>query len=217
MIKIAFTLAAGTVVLGLVAIVSAPATTGAVVDTTLAIEARLAARHPGRFVRNGTTLRIGENSFTDAGRCADDDADCVVHRADAVFGEFVGVAIGYYEGSDYYLVGPRITASVAIGDRPSPSPDGKRFFVLINDEMNEWTPLHGAAVWEWRSWGPVRLRVVDYHLQVIERFVAWRGNACVEMLAARPNTPLVWLAEQAGDWRLFDKRPTNCPGGTYQG
>ena len=213
MIKRALTLGIGATILALLATLSVPATTGAEVDQLIVTEARLAARYPGKFVRSGATLRIGENSFTDTGRCADDD-DCVVHRADAVFGEFVGVAIGYYEGSDYNLVGPRITANVAIGDRPVPSPDGKRFFVLVNDEMNDWTPLHGAAVWEWRSWGPVRLRVVDYHLQVIERFVAWRGDACVELLAwqqaGAPNP--VWLAEQDGDWRLVRKRPAICKG-----
>ncbi len=197
------------------AIMSAPAAIGAETDPTLVTEARLAARHPGRFVRSGTTLRIGGNTLTDnVIACAKDDTPCVNYRAEQVFGRYVGVLVESFEAGSYLLVGPDLGDNTEIGNRPMASPNGKRFVVVAFNEMADWTPLDGAAVWEWRANGPVRLRVVDYHLQLIEGPVAWRGNSCVEMLAwqqAGAPTP-VWLAEQDGDWRLFRKRPAICKG-----
>ncbi len=180
-------------------------------DKTLVEEAQLAAKYPGLFTRSGKTLQIGKNEFTDAGSCVDNDPDCVFFRADAVYGGYVGVWTHYLEQSDYLLADPQ-GESTNIGGRPVSSPSGKRFFVLFEDPTL-WTPLDGAAVWNWA--GPERLRVVDKGLVEVERFVAWRGESCVELIGRRrypdPYQPM-WLAEQDGDWRLTRTRPPICSG-----
>jgi hypothetical protein len=198
--------------------IAAPAASAPQADKDLATEARLAAKYPGLIKRNGNTLRIGSKSFTDKGRCANDDSDCATYRAVQVRGDYVGVRAGYYEGSDYYFVRRDGQVSTNVGDDPLPSPNGKRFFVLVWDPHTFWDPLKGAAVWEWRQ-GPQRLRVVDEGITYVNRLVAWRSNACVEMLAADTDeardagqTHRVWLAEQNGDWRLSRKRPPICTG-----
>jgi hypothetical protein len=187
------------------------AAAGVLPGETLAAEAQLAAKHPGLFTRSGKTLRIGKNEFTDAGSCMDNDPDCVFFRADTVYGGYVGVWTQYYEQSDYMLVDPQ-SEWTTIGGKPVSSPSGKRFFVLYEDPTL-WTPLDGAAVWNWA--GPERLRVVDKGLVEVERFVAWRGESCVELIGRRrypdPYKPM-WLAEQEGDWRLTHTRPPICTG-----
>ncbi len=187
-----------------------PAASAPPADQDLAAEARLAAKYPGLIKRNGNTLRIGSNSFTDKD-CRNENTNCTRWRADAVFGEWVGVWVSYYEQSEYLLVDPK-GLSTTIGAPPVSSPSGKRFFVLYEDP-HEWNPLQGAAVWNWA--GLKRLRVVDPALVEVDRFVAWRGESCVELVGRgrypAPKQPL-WLAEQDGDWRLSHKRPAVCTG-----
>ncbi len=185
-----------------------PAVAAPQADQDLAAEARLAAGYPGLFTRSGNTLRIGRNSFTDKD-CRNENANCTRWRADAVYGKWVGVSVDYYEQSNYVLVDPK-GLSTNIGNRPISSPSGKRFFVLYEDP-HEWNPLQGAAVWNWA--GLQRLRVVDPALVEVDRFVAWRGDSCVELVGRgrypAPQQPL-WLAEQDGDWRLTTNRPPIC-------
>ena len=187
-------------------------------DPGLAAEARLAQQHPGLFRRDGDTLVIGKQRFTDKGRCEDDDVDCATYRVERVHGDHVGVRVGGYEDSSYMFVGPGDFDVIDIGGDPEPSPDGRRFFVLNWDPYSEWSPANGAAIWEWRQ-GPVRLRHVDESITYVERLIAWRGNACVELLAADTDegrvagqTNQVWLAAQDGDWRLSKTRPPVCTG-----
>jgi hypothetical protein len=196
---------------GLVLASAAPAP-----DAGLAAEARLAAAHPGLFHREGTTLVIGNQRFTDQGSCADDDGDCIEYRADRVRGDYVGVRVGRYEDSGYKFVGLGDFDTIDIGGDPEPSPDGRRFFVLNWDPHSEWSPAKGAAIWEWRQ-GPVRLRHVDEAITYVARLVAWRGNACVELEGAASDeardagrTHRIWLAELDGDWRLTRKRSSTC-------
>jgi hypothetical protein len=178
-------------------------------DAGLIAEARLAAKYPGLFQRNGKTLQIGKNEFTDAGSCMDNDPDCVFYRADRVYGGYVGVWVNYYEQGTYMLVDPKNAIPLEIGDRPLPSPTGKRFAVSFIDEMNDWSPLHGLAVWEWQDHGPVRLRVVDYYLRIVERVVGWHGDSCLELATTRPDRTM-WLAEYETDWALTTTRPPIC-------
>jgi hypothetical protein len=200
-----------TLTLGAAAVaIGFPAAAQTQADRGLATEARLAAKYPGLIKRSGNTLRIGRNSFTDKD-CRNENTNCTRWRADAIYGKWVGVSVDYYEQSEYFLVDPN-GLPTNIGAPPISSPSGKRFFVLYEDP-HEWNPLQGAAVWNWA--GLQRLRVVDPALVEVDRFVAWRGDSCVELVGRgrypAPEHP-VWLAEQDGDWHLSRKRPAICTG-----
>lgn len=174
------------------------------------------AAHPGFATRTSRTLTFknGE-TLTDEGDC--DEGDCVEYRVDGVWHDrFVGVDLTQYEDSDYVIVNLGVNNSlVSTAARPIPSPDGKLFFAGRHDDR-AWDPLHGAAIWEFADYGPVRLRLVDTHLVMFDRFVAWRGNACVEFTGARDYNkglkPIrtYWLAEEEGDWRLMESPSATC-------
>jgi len=174
------------------------------------------AAHPGFVTRSGRTLtfRNGE-TLTDEGDC--NEGDCIEWRADDVWHDrFVGVSETQYEDSGYVIVNLGVNNSlVSTASRPIPSPNGKLFFAGHHDDR-AWDPLHGAAIWAFDESGPNRLRLVDTHLLMFDRFVAWRGDACVEFTGARgysrglKPTRTYWLAEEAGDWRLLEAPSAVC-------
>ncbi len=149
-------------------------------------------------------------TFRDQGDCQ--LGDCTRYHADGVWGEYVGVEVGYYEGDDYYLVDR--DGYLPIGSRPIPSPSGKRFFSGYHNDV-QWSPYQGASVWEWEP-HPRRLRIVDTDLVAFDTFVGWIGDRCVEFTGARGYnvgmlpTQTFWLAEQHGDWQLLETRPAIC-------
>jgi hypothetical protein len=142
--------------------------------------------------------------------------DCTRYRADGVWHDkYVGVTVTYYETGDYLLVADG--CKWAIRARPIKSPDGRRFFTGFHADNDEWTPSDGASVWDWHDY-PRRLRVLDTHLVVFDRFTRWHGNNCVEFTGARGGygggdmepTQAFWLAEQNRDWQLHEKQPSTC-------
>jgi hypothetical protein len=170
--------------------------------------------YPALIVRDGASLKIAGQVFTDKGDCQ--AGDCTRYRVDGVWHDrFVGIDVSQYEDSDYILIDAKGNGSfLTIGSRPIPSPSGRLFFAGHHDDR-EWSPFHGASVWLWEPF-PRRLRVVDTDLVVFDSFVAWRGDRCVEFKAARgfnvgmQPVRTFWLTEQEGDWRLLEKRPNDC-------
>jgi hypothetical protein len=173
----------------------------------------IVAAYPHLIRREGPTLFVHGERYTDEGDCR--SGDCTRYRADGVWHDrYVGVEVGYYEGGGYLLLGPG--ESLPIMTRPIASPSGTRFFTGYHDDTS-WTPYHGASVWDWHDY-PRRLRTVDTHLVVFDSFTRWHGESCVEFRGARGGygggamqpVRTYWLAEQDGDWRLVDERPQIC-------
>jgi hypothetical protein len=169
--------------------------------------------YPDLMRRDGAVLTVRGVTFADEGDC--NQGDCTRYRADQVWhGEYLGINVTYYEGSDYFLV--IRNGIIPIGSRPIPSPSGKRFFIGQHNDR-EWSPYQGPSVWAWEP-TPRRLRVVDTDLVTFDSFVGWRGDSCIEFVGARGyNTGLqplrtFWLAEQSGDWQLLEKRSEICLG-----
>lgn len=180
-------------------------------DPESTAEAAVIAAHPALIRRTGRTLEIGGSTYIDKSDC--ENGDCIIHYVDAVWqGEHVGLRVHYYEGGDYMLV--TRGAETLLGDRPIPSPSGRRFFVGWHDDR-DWAPHQGASVWEWEP-HPRRLRIVDTALVMFDSFVAWRGEHCIEFTGARGYglglQPIrsFWLVEQGGDWALEEARPEGC-------
>jgi hypothetical protein len=207
-------------VIGLVVAACAPKvpirTAKAAVENDLRTQSEqtLISRHPALVARDGGSLKVAGQVFTDEGDCQ--EGDCTRYRVDGVWhGRFIGVDVTYYEDGDYILIdGKGNGYYTTIGSRPIPSPTGRLFFTGHHDDR-EWSPYEGASVWLWEPF-PRRLRVVDTDLVVFNSFVAWRGDSCVEFTGARgynvgmQPTRTYWLAEQEGDWRLLEKRPDSC-------
>jgi len=183
-------------------------------DLRASSDQALIQAHATLVVRDGPTLRIAGETFTDEGDC--DQGDCTRYRVDGVWHDrYVGIAVSHYEGGDYLLIDGRGNGHYyPIGSRPISSPSGRRFFTGHHDDV-EWSPYQGASVWEWEPI-PRRLRIVDTDLAMFVSFAGWRGDSCVEFTGARGfNVGLspvrtYWLAEQQGDWRLFEGRPSTC-------
>lgn len=182
-------------------------------DLKQSSDAALLAAHPQLVRRKGPTLIVGAERFTDEGDCG--QGDCTRYRADGMWhGKYVGIDVSHYEGGDYILAGAG--DAVAIGSRPISSPSGRRFFTGHQDDR-DWTPYQGAAVWDWHEY-PRRLRLVDTHLVVFHAFTSWHADACVEFTGSRGGygggevqpVRTFWLAEEQGDWRLSEERPSAC-------
>lgn len=195
---------------------SAPPSASATKANRVFTDLPFIAAHPGLVTRSGRTLtfRNGE-TLTDEGEC--DEGDCFEWRVDGVWHDrFVGVSETQYEHAGYVIVNLGVNNSlVSTASRPIPSPNGKLFFAGEHDDR-AWDPLHGAAIWAFDEYGPNRLRLVDTHLLMFDRFVAWRGDKCVEFTGARGYNrdpkPIrtYWLAEEAGDWRLLETPSDVC-------
>lgn len=193
-----------------------PRTTGAAIEADLKenSDEAIVSAHPRLMRREGATLIVGEERFTDEGDCQ--WGDCTRYRADGVWNdEYVGIRVTHYESGDYLLVGGR--QSWSIRSRPITSPNGRRFFTGFHADNEEWTPSDGASVWDWRDY-PRRLRVVDAHLVVFDQFTRWHGDSCIEFTGARGGygggdmepQRTFWLVEQNRDWQLLEERPATC-------
>lgn len=181
-------------------------------DPARVAEEAVIAAHPELIRRNGRSLQVGPWTYTDSADCESGE-DCLVHYVDAVWnGRHVGILVHSYEDQEYMLVTDG--KETLLGDRPIPSPSGSRFFAGWHDDR-DWTPHHGASVWEWEPL-PQRLRIVDTAIVMFDSFVAWHGEGCVEFTGARgygkglQSIRSFWLAEQSDDWALLETRPASC-------
>jgi hypothetical protein len=178
-------------------------------------EALLLAQMPEGIRREGDTLFVrtakGEARFRTE-NCEPNDDRCVSYHLDHLWdgGAFVGMLIGFWEGSDY-LVLNRAGFSTTTGDRPLLSPRRRWFASAVYNEAyessREGVRIYDAATMEEvRAVAPTTLAYPDQ--------LAWRGDDCLSFTAARPGASRArarwWLVVASPEWHLTTSRPAAC-------
>ncbi len=172
-----------------------------------ASERALLDSYPRLLTRSGTVLNVASSGggIDYVSRCDQAD-DCAIFHLDQEFlgGRLFGIAVGYYEGTDYFVADTQ-SVHECTGGPPTFSPDGQHFAVAVYSEAYE-TCGEGVAIW---TLDPMlqKIRTISPRVLTYPEGLKWRGADCLEFTAITGDYDEAkrrpyYLVRAQPEWRL---------------